>query len=315
MIERPGANREKLRYANAAATARGAGVLERISDTSITLRKMLGRRRSIVEVDELAPRLRDPRIRVVDCRFSFDADLRASYREAHIPGAVYCNWAEDLSDPPKPVRWMIASPERFAAAMSRFGIGDDTFVVAYDADGGHQAARLWWALRYYGHDDVAVLHGGIQAWTATGHGVESGDVSVAPAHFTPRARPQLRATKDEVLRVIGQAAPALLDVRRWSEYTGDEVRSRRGGRIPGARNLEWKESLDPSLRVKPERELRALFASRGITRETPVVTYCQGGVRAAHSAWVLSLLGNEHVKVYDGSWEEWGNDPTVPIET
>ena len=95
---------------------------------------------------------------------------------------------------------------------------------------------------------------------------------------------------------------------------GSEVRARRGGRIPGARNLEWKESLDATLHLKSPEQLRAQFASRGVTPDTPVVTYCQGGVRAAHSAWVLSLLGHDRVKVYDGSWEEWGNDPDVPIE-
>ncbi|HYY53932.1 MAG TPA: sulfurtransferase [Candidatus Dormibacteraeota bacterium] len=267
-----------------------------------------------VEVDELARRLAEPRVRVVDCRFSFDADLRAAYREGHIPGAVYCNWAEDLSDPPAPVRWMIASPPRFARVMSRFGIGDDTSVVAYDADGGHQAARLWWALRYYGHDDVAVLHGGLQAWVAAGHRLEGGEVSPPPARFTPRVRPELRATKEDVLAVLGKPAPILLDVRRPSEYEGTEVRAKRGGRIPGARNLEWKEALDASLRLKPADQLRAQFAARGVNVETPVVTYCQGGVRAAHSAWVLSLLGNDRVRVYDGSWEEWGNDPDLPIE-
>ena len=267
-----------------------------------------------VEVDELARRLAEPRVRVVDCRFSFDADLRAAYREGHIPGAVYCNWAEDLSDPPAPVRWMIASPPRFERVMSRFGIGDDTSVVAYDADGGHQAARLWWALRYYGHDDVAVLHGGLQAWVAAGHRLEGGEVSPPPARFTPRVRPELRATKEDVLAVLGKPAPILLDVRRPSEYEGTEVRAKRGGRIPGARNLEWKEALDASLRLKPADQLRAQFAARGVNVETPVVTYCQGGVRAAHSAWVLSLLGNDRVRVYDGSWEEWGNDPDLPIE-
>jgi thiosulfate/3-mercaptopyruvate sulfurtransferase len=275
---------------------------------------MAWRGRGIIEVDELARRVADANVRVVDCRFSFDADLRADYRDAHIPGAVYCNWAEDLSDPPAPVRWMIASPARFASTMARFGIGDETLVVAYDADGGHQASRLWWALRYYGHDDVAVLHGGIQAWIAAGHPLESGEVRVAPARFTPRPRPELRATKEEVLGVIGRPAPVLLDVRRPSEYDGTEVRAKRGGRIPGARNLEWKESLDEELRLRPEDEVRRLFAARGVGPDSAVITYCQGGVRASHSAWVLSLLGNDSVKVYDGSWEEWGNDPNVPIE-
>ena len=272
------------------------------------------RGRFIVEPDELASRLTDPGLRVVDCRFSFDGDLRETYREGHIAGAVYCNWAEDLSDPPRPVRWMIASPERFATTMSRLGIGDATRVVAYDADGGHHAARLWWGLRYYGHDDVAILHGGIQAWVAAGQRLERGDVTYPPARFTSRVRPELRATKQDILRLIGKPSPVILDVRRRSEYTGEELRAKRGGHIPGARQLEWKESLDLALRLKAPEDVRALFAERGITSDTPVITHCQAGVRAAHSAWVLTLLGNERVKVYDGSWEEWGNDPDVPIE-
>jgi thiosulfate/3-mercaptopyruvate sulfurtransferase len=270
--------------------------------------------RYLIEVDQLARRLGEPDLRLVDCRFSFDGDMRAAYRQGHLPGAVYCNWAEDLSDPPRPTRWMIASPERFAATMARLGIGDATHVVAYDADGGHHAARLWWGLRYYGHDDVAILHGGIQAWIAAGPPLERGDVVVQPARFTPRTRPELRATKDEILAVLGERAPIILDVRRTSEYAGEEVRAKRGGHIPGAVNLEWKAALDESLRLKPPEDVRALYAARGVTVGTPVITQCQAGVRAAHSAWVLTLLGHERVKVYDGSWEEWGNDADVPIE-
>lgn len=268
----------------------------------------------VVEAAELARRLTERDLRVVDCRFSFEADLRGAYREGHIPGAAYCNWAEDLSDPPHPVRWMIASPERFAAAMARLGIGDETRVVAYDADGGHHAARLWWGLRHYGHDAVAILNGGLQAWLAAGGALEAGEITPAPARFTPRTRPGLRATKEDVLRLVGRrGGRVILDVRRRTEYEGSEVRAKRGGHIPGAVQLEWKEALDPTLRLRPKEELRALYAERGIATGTPVVTHCQAGVRAAHTAWVLALLGLEDVQVYDGSWEEWGNDPETPI--
>lgn len=279
----------------------------------------------LVEVEDLSRRLADPRLRVVDCRFSFDRDMRADYRAGHIPGAVYCNWAEDLSDPPRPVRWMIAAPGRFAETMSRLGIGDDTAVVAYDAEGGHHAARLWWALRYYGHDDVALLHGGIQAWVAARKPLEPGDAPELGARFTPRPYPELRATKDEVLahrsRARGLATdvegkePILLDVRRPSEFTGEEVRAARGGHIPGARHLEWREALGKDWRFLPREEVRAKYAARGITPDAPVVTYCQAGVRAAFSAYALTLLGQRDVRVYDGSWEEWGNDPDLPVTT
>lgn len=272
------------------------------------------KRGMLVEVDELAARLGEPKLRIVDGRFSFDTDLRADYREGHVPGAVYCNWADDLSDPPSPVRWMIASPERFAAAMSRFGIGDDTRVVAYDAEGGHHAARLWWGLRYFGHGDVALLHGGIQAWVAAKKPLESGDAPEYHATFTPRVRPALRATKEEVLAVLGKQRPVLLDVRRRSEYTGEERRAARGGHIPGAKQLEWRETLDRDWHLLPADDVRAKLASRGVAGGAPVITYCQAGVRAAFGAFVLTALGVREVKVYDGSWEEWGNDPHVPIE-
>lgn len=268
----------------------------------------------LVEPDELKAQLRDPRLRVVDCRFSFDKDMRADYRAGHIPGAVYCNWAEDLSDPPSPVRWMIASPARFAATISRLGIGDETRVVAYDAEGGHHAARLWWALRYYGHDEVRLLHGGIQAWVAKRLRLEAGDAPEHQARFTPRVRTGLRATKEEVLGVLGKPSPVLLDVRRRSEYTGEEVRAARGGHIPGARHMEWREALRRDWRLLPADEVRAKLDARGVRAGDAVVTYCQAGVRAAFGAFVLTALGERDVKVYDGSWEEWGNDPDVRIE-
>lgn len=241
--------------------------------------------------------------------------MRPDYLAGHIPGAVYCSWADDLCNPPRPVRWQIASPDRFAAVMSRLGIGDDTRVVAYDAEGGHHAARLWWALRYYGHDEVAILHGGIQAWIAAKNPLEPGESSPPVARFTPRPRPDLRATKDEVLRTLGRDVPVLLDVRRESEYSGAEARSARGGHIPGARHLEWRDALNADWRLRSPDDVRQMYAERGIGAETPVVTYCHAGVRASFSAFVLNLLGVRDVKVYDGSWEEWGNDPSLPIES
>jgi thiosulfate/3-mercaptopyruvate sulfurtransferase len=270
---------------------------------------------SLIEVHELAGSIGEPSLRIVDCRFAFDRDLRDDYGAGHIPGAVYCNWADDLSDPPSPVRWQIASPERFASTMSRLGIGDETRVVAYDAEGGHHAARLWWGLRYYGHDDVAILHGGIQAWLAAGQPLEAGPAPALSARFTPRRRPELRATKQDVLGVLGSERPILLDVRRESEYTGAEARSARGGHIPGAHHLEWREALTADWRLRPRDEVRRLYERRGVHGEASVITYCHAGVRAAFSAFVLSLLGLRDVRVYDGSWEEWGNDPRVPIET
>jgi thiosulfate/3-mercaptopyruvate sulfurtransferase len=118
-----------------------------------------------------------------------------------------------------------------------------------------------------------------------------------------------------LLATLGRTPPVVLDVRRQSEFTGEEARAARGGRIPGARHLEWRDALGPDWTMRPAEEVRAAFAARGVTPDVPVVTYCQVGVRAAMSAFVLHALGFGDVRVYDGSWEEWGNDPALPIET
>jgi thiosulfate/3-mercaptopyruvate sulfurtransferase len=268
--------------------------------------------------EQVAARLRDPAVRVVDCRFSFDEDMRARYFDGHLPGAVYLNWAEDLSAPPPPSghpRWMLAGPEDFAATMSRLGVGDDTEVVGYDAEGGHHAARLWLGLRRYGHDRMAVMEGGIQKWVAEGRPLEKGAVSAKPAAFTPRPRAGVLATKQEVLAAVRSGDPWLVDVRRDTEFTGEEKRAARGGHIPGAVNILWKDALHEDWTLRDPAELEEFYTNAGFGPETSTITYCQLGVRAAFTHLVLTALGHDEVRTYDGSWEEWGNDPTVPIIT
>ena len=266
--------------------------------------------------EQTAARLRDPGVRIVDCRFSFDADAHQDYLRGHLPGAVHCDWSTDLSAPPPasghPL-WMLQGPDEFAKTMGRLGIGTDTTVVGYDAEGGHHAARLWLALRRYGHDKMAVLEGGIQKWTAEGRPLEKGETKVAPARFVPHPRGGVIATKDEVLGAVRTGDPWLLDVRRDSEFTGEEKRAARGGHIPGAVNILWKEALRDDWTLKDADELEDFYTNAGFGPETSTVTYCQGGVRAAFTHLVLTALGHDDVRTYDGSWEEWGNDPSLPI--
>src|SRR5438309_934055 len=137
--------------------------------------------------ERVAEHLHDPAVRIVDCRFSLEEDLRAAYLAGHVPGAVYLNWANDISAPPPPSghpRWMLAGPEEFARAMARIGVGDETMVVGYDAEGGHHAARLWLGLRRYGHDRMSVMEGGIQKWIGEGRPLEKGELIVRPATVT-----------------------------------------------------------------------------------------------------------------------------------
>jgi thiosulfate/3-mercaptopyruvate sulfurtransferase len=268
--------------------------------------------------ERVASAIGDPNVRIVDARFSFDEDMRARYIDGHIPGAVYVNWAEDLSAPPPPEslhpRWMLQDPDEFARAMARLGIGDYTMVVGYDSEGGHHAARLWLALRRFGHDRMAVMEGGIQKWIAEGRPLESGAPPPAkPAPFTPRPREGVVASKEEVLAAVRSGDPWLLDVRRDAEFTGAEKRAARGGHIPGAVNILWKDALKDDWTLRDADELEEFYTNAGFGPETSTITYCQAGVRAAFTHLVLTALGHDDVRTYDGSWEEWGNDPAVPI--
>jgi thiosulfate/3-mercaptopyruvate sulfurtransferase len=266
--------------------------------------------------EQVAARLRDPEVRIVDCRFSFEAEARTDYLEAHLPGAVHIDWSRDIAAPPPASghpKYMLQEAADFAATMGRVGIGDDTFVIGYDAEGGHHAARLWLALRRFGHDGMGVMEGGLQKWLREGRPVESGEVTVKPAAFTPRPRTGVVATAEEVLASVRTGDPWLLDVRRDSEYTGTESRAKHGGHVPGAVNILWKDALRDDWMLKDPEELEQMYIDAGFGPETATITYCQAGVRAAFTHLVLTALGHDDVRTYDGSWEEWGNRDDLPI--
>src|SRR5207249_3402267 len=180
----------------------------------------------------------------------------------------------------------------------------------------HHAARLWLGLRRFGHDRMAVMEGGIQKWIAEGRPLETGARSIdKPAVFTPRPREGVVASKEDVLAAVRSGDPWLLDVRRDSEFTGVEKRAARGGHIPGAVNILWKDALQDDWTLRDANELEEFYTNAGFGPETSTITYCQAGVRAAFTHLVLTALGHDEVRTYDGSWEEWGNDPSLPIIT
>jgi thiosulfate/3-mercaptopyruvate sulfurtransferase len=288
----------------------------------------------LVSTAWLAAHRDDAGLRIVDCRYNFNPGPSGyeQYLQGHVPGAVYLDLERDISTPadeePRGVPWMIAGSAQFAAAMAARGIGDDTLVVAYDDEGGHYAARLWWAMAYYGHDTCRILSGGLTAWLAEGRPLEQGEPHPPAAAFSPRGpRAELRATAGEVLAALGDPSVALVDVRRPTEYSGEEVRAARGGHIPGAIPLFWRDNLNweedaggaasglgRGRTWRAEDELRARHRAAGITPDRRVVTYCQLGVRASHAAFTLRLLGYPDVAVYDGSWYDWAARPDTPIE-
>lgn len=251
-------------------------------------------------------------LRVADVRWYLDGRSgRDAYLAGHIPGAVWLDIDTDLSDPPGPGRHPLPSPERFAAAMTRAGIGAGMSVVAYDDAGGSIAARLWWLLHILDHP-VALLDGGLAAWSGS---LETGAAEPAPSTFTPRPFPTVRlADTEEVAEIVGaHTAAVVLDGRAASRYAhGDPAIDPRPGHIPGARSAPWAGNLDPEGRFLPAPALRERFAAIGASPEREVVAYCGSGVTACHDLLALALAGVASTRLYPGSWSEWGADPSRP---
>jgi thiosulfate/3-mercaptopyruvate sulfurtransferase len=177
-----------------------------------------------------------------------------------------------------------------------------------------RAARAFWFLEYLGHPDAHVLDGGVGAWTGSGRTLSSDPVTPTPSTWHGQATPDRIATWRDVRARLGQPATAIVDTRSDEEYQGTLVRAKRGGSIPGAIHLEWKRNLAADGAFKPEAELRNMYDAAGVTPDREVVTYCQGGYRAAHTYLALRHLGYPNVRAYTGSWKEWGDREDLPIE-
>jgi len=273
----------------------------------------------VVSTAWLADHLEDPSVRILDCRFYFDdvARGRRAYVESHIPGAQYLDWTRDISEPRGALQTMVPSGELLRKTMERLGIGDDTLIVGYDDEGGHFVSRLWLILRRFGNDRVRLLEGGWTKWQSENRPVRSGtEPAPAAASFSIGAeRPEVIASTEDVLRLRDAPDSVLVDVRRLTEFTGEELRAKHGGHIPWAHWLFWQDNLNWSANrdFRGQDEIRQRYEAAEVTPDKEVVVYCQGGVRAAHTALALTRLGYPRVRVYDGSWEEWGGRDDLPI--
>jgi thiosulfate/3-mercaptopyruvate sulfurtransferase len=201
--------------------------------------------------------------------------------------------------------------------MGRVGIGDQHLVVAYDAHPASQfATRLWWALKYYGHDKVVVLNGGLPKWQRENLPQNDTIPTYPPATFTPAIQPELRATAEDVLQLLGQQEVALIDARDRRQYTGAIVRKPgRAGHIPGALNIPREELMDPTTGTfRSNEELAQVFSNAQVSPQQHIVAYCNGGVAATSVLFSLAMLGYPSLANYDGSWNEWGVRQDLPVE-
>jgi len=261
----------------------------------------------LASTEWLAEHLDDPTVRVIAMADMFGPAPLDSYTGGHIPGAVFLNLMSELSDPGSAVPMTILQPEDFEALMGRLGINSGTTVVVYDDAGGSWAVRLWWALRYYGHEAVQILNGGLTKWIAEGRALETEVSTPTPTTFKACVVPELRATVDDVKLALGD--PTIRIIYAW-----DEPRYL-AGHIPSAVNLPAPSNLDPATEmILSMDDLTQLWSGIDLQPDQLAITYCGGGVYGAFDLFILYLMGHENATLYDGSWVEWSSIPGLPIE-
>lgn len=276
---------------------------------------------TIVSTELVASHLGDPAWILVDCRYDLSNPSwgEEQYRAGHVPGAVYASLDRDLAAAPdgRNGRHPLPGHDAMAATFGRWGITEGRQVVAYDQDMGVYASRLWWMLRYLGHDAVAVLDGGFAKWAREGRQARGGAETREPAVFVARPQPGMRLTANQVWARLGDPGATLVDARAPARFEGkEEPLDRVAGHIPGARNhfYQWNVAADGTL--LPPEILRGKF-TEVIGDATPeqVVMYCGSGVTACHNLLAMEHAGLRGPKLFPGSWSEWSADADKPIET
>ncbi len=275
---------------------------------------------TLISTDELARHLGDQTCAIVDCRYNL-SDVEwgtVAYASSHVPGAVYANLDQDLSAKKtgRNGRHPLPTPAAAARVFGRLGIGRGVQVVAYDQDNGMFASRLWWMLRWLGHELAAVLDGGFAKWTAEGRPTRSGVEQHETRTFEPRPNDAMVIDAEGVAQVLHHPRWRLIDARAPERYRGEvEPIDKAAGRIPGAVNHPFASNLAAGDTFKPAGQLRAAFdADAADVPVDHIVCYCGSGVTACHNLLALEHAGLPGARLYPGSWSEWSSDPGRPAE-
>jgi thiosulfate/3-mercaptopyruvate sulfurtransferase len=276
---------------------------------------------ALISTEALAAQLGAADLRIVDGSFKMPGvtpTAIADYRSRHLPGAVFFD-IEAIADPASKLPHMLPNPVEFAAMMGALGIGDDDRVVVYDGVGLVSAGRVWWMFRAFGHDNVAVLDGGLPKWLTEGRPTESDMPAPLPGKFTARFHPAMLRAKQDLLENLATRREQVVDARARPRFEGMIAEPRpglRAGHIPGSVNVPSDLLIDRAAKtLLPAAQLRALFEGAGVDLARPIVTSCGSGVTAGALAFALHLIGHKSAALYDGSWSEWGIPGETPVAT
>jgi thiosulfate/3-mercaptopyruvate sulfurtransferase len=274
----------------------------------------------LVSTAWLAEHLDAPDVIVIDASMHLPTtgrDANAEYLVEHIPGALRFD-IDVISDPSSSLPHTMPQPHVFSSQMRKLGIGDGQTIVAYDSVGLYSSPRAWWMFKTMGVDQIFILDGGLPKWKAEGRSVEGGAVVRPERHFTARMDNGALASFDDVSKTIRDGSAQILDARAAGRFSGETPEPRAGmrsGHMPGAFNLPFTNLLREDGTLKPAEDLRAIYAEAGIDLAKPVITSCGSGVTAAVLTLGLSILGAPNLKLYDGSWSEWGSRDDTEVVT